>query len=529
MDFSNIPTGLKITSQIPLNVKEFCKDEDTLAYLGVDDNLAFTYHDQLEVLCLAEKSIYIWREVQVGEENTGLIPLDFTYPTGLSNVYDINYSGKKYNFFLKEYVTTETLQDLIKIENVGTGFKVYKGFNSTTNKHEIKTVIIDSQSSNGASFVRDLQENTDDITVRIKKLVSDNLTITATDEEVRIETPMTASIPALYVNNLYEPTYQEWLSENSSQNGGTPIVGFQYIGKGTLAQPFTDSIVYPLAGGSATITPNTAIQNALDGDAVYSYVGNLTRLNPQRKGQKITIQDNTTFYIFPGDFEYTALNLKIEGYVGCTAAGYLIDMDNSLNITTPSTINIEVSKDKVLEIFGKGFKNNGTTTATNNFINYNQIILSGEGTISFKGNDINKHVINSDKDSTGNTTKGFNNDGAWQFEVRCYLESEFQGLVALGGVSRIYSLGGTFKTGTVFTNVDINLKAFNLKGGTLRLIRNSTIVYYGSNITSRLKLFTLEPTNGFTPTLEKSNCLMAGNCTTLYSKENNNTFGYIFS
>ena len=77
-DFSNIPTGLKITTQIPLNVKEFCKDEATLAYLGVDDNLAFTYHDQLEVLCLAEKSIYVWREVQVGEENTGLVPLDFT-------------------------------------------------------------------------------------------------------------------------------------------------------------------------------------------------------------------------------------------------------------------------------------------------------------------------------------------------------------------------------------------------------------------------------------------------------------------
>ena len=118
-NFSNIPTGLKITSQIPLNVKEWCKNEATLAYLGVDDNLAFTYHDQLEVLCLAEKTLYIWREVQPGEENTGLVPLDFTYPTGLSNVYDINYSGKKYNFFLKEYVTIETLQDLIKIENVG--------------------------------------------------------------------------------------------------------------------------------------------------------------------------------------------------------------------------------------------------------------------------------------------------------------------------------------------------------------------------------------------------------------------------
>lgn len=109
MDYSNIPTGLKITSQIPLDVKKYVKDEDTLAYLGVDDNLAYTYHDQLEVLCLAEKKIYQWREVQSGEENTGLVPLDFTYPTGLLDVYGINYSGKKYNFFLKEYATSDMI------------------------------------------------------------------------------------------------------------------------------------------------------------------------------------------------------------------------------------------------------------------------------------------------------------------------------------------------------------------------------------------------------------------------------------
>ncbi len=109
MDYSNIPTGLKINSQIPLNSKEWVKDEATLAYLGVDDNLAFTYHDQLEVLCLAEKSTYVWREVQVGEENTGLVPLDFTYPLDLPETYGINYSGKKYNFFLKEYATSDMI------------------------------------------------------------------------------------------------------------------------------------------------------------------------------------------------------------------------------------------------------------------------------------------------------------------------------------------------------------------------------------------------------------------------------------
>lgn len=98
-DFSNIPTGLKITSQIPLNSKEWVQNETTLAYLGVDDNLAFTYHDQMIVNCLEEKTKYIWREVQEGEENTGLVPLDFTYPLSLPETYNIDYSGKTYNFF----------------------------------------------------------------------------------------------------------------------------------------------------------------------------------------------------------------------------------------------------------------------------------------------------------------------------------------------------------------------------------------------------------------------------------------------
>lgn len=140
MDYSNIPTGLKITTQIPLNVKEFCKDEATLAYLGVDDNLAFTYHDQLEVLCLAEKSIYIWREVQPGEENTGLVPLDFTYPTGLSNVYDINYSSRKFNFFKVDYITLENINEAINIINVGIGAGLYKSYNSLLDQHEFKTL-----------------------------------------------------------------------------------------------------------------------------------------------------------------------------------------------------------------------------------------------------------------------------------------------------------------------------------------------------------------------------------------------------
>ena len=98
MDYNNIPKGLKLTTQIPLDVKTYVADEATLAYLGTGDNLAYTYYDGLRVFCIAERTNYEWREVQAGEENEGLVTLDFTYPAGLT-AFGIDYSNKKYNFF----------------------------------------------------------------------------------------------------------------------------------------------------------------------------------------------------------------------------------------------------------------------------------------------------------------------------------------------------------------------------------------------------------------------------------------------
>ena len=518
-NFSNIPTGLKIQSQIPLNSKEWVKDEATLAYLGVDDNLAFTYHDQLEVLCLAEKTLYIWREVQPGEENTGLVPLDFTYPLGLPDAFGINYSGKKYNFFLKEYVTTDTLQDLIKIENVGTGAEIYKdstivGDNTQFN---FRTVVQENQGA-GVSFLRDIQQTTDELKVRVKTLVSDNLTITATDEEVRIETPMTASIPALYVNDLYQPSYQEWLSENASQNAGIPVIGFQYIGKGTLAQPFTNTYVYTL-GAPATppvITANSSIQNALDGDTVYSYVGNLTRLSPDKVGQTIIVQSNNTNYIFTGNFNYSQLDLQIQGFVSTTTTGYLVDLDDPLYFNTSDRITIFLTEDSQLILAGDGFNNTGTNIATNNATISKIVKLLGEGSIECFENTspLTKYVINADI-----SQKGYNNDGLWQFEIGCRINAEFQGLVQTGGIAKVVIFGGKFRTGNIFSNVNTDLKAFYLKGGTISFDNNSSVVFYGNLSTIRTQGFSLVQTGSFIPNLSMSGCSIFGSVENLFVKE----------
>jgi len=113
--YENITGGLNIPSQIPLNVKEYCINESTLAYLGIDNNLAFTYIDGIKIFCQEERTIYEWREVQTGEENTGLIPLDFTYPS-MPPIFNVDYSNKTYNFFKLEYAVLDNIKEIVCLD-----------------------------------------------------------------------------------------------------------------------------------------------------------------------------------------------------------------------------------------------------------------------------------------------------------------------------------------------------------------------------------------------------------------------------
>ena len=421
----------------------------------------------------------------------------------------------------------EANQKTYSVANVGTDplrVNVYKDSTTVGNNTQFNfRSVVKEDLGNGVSFLRDIQQTTDELKVRVKTLVSDNLTITATDEEVRIETPMTASIPALYVNNLYIPTYQEWLSENSAQNGGTPIAGFVFRGKGTLAQPFTDSIVYPLAGGSATIITNTAIQNALDGDSAYafpySYVGSTalsySRLNPQRVGQKIKIQDNTSYYSFAGDFGYSQIYLEIDANVASTTTGYLIDMDNVLHFNSLSDrATISIGERYILEISGDGLNNSGTNIATNIEQQSRGIGLQGKGRIVALTNDITKYIINSDILSSGN-----NNDGSLTFRIECGIYAKHQGILKIGGVSRVWNFG-KMQSSEPNTVVDVNLKPYLLLGGDFRSFQGSRLEFSGA----RTDAFVFTPTGGFIPQMIGQSVAISSlsTITNLFTKTNNN-------
>lgn len=92
---NDIPVGLRVPAQVPLDDKTYKINEAALQDLGVDNTLAYTYHKGLRVLCIEERTIYEWKEMEVGD--VGLLPSDFVYPDGVVE-YGVDYSNKAYNF-----------------------------------------------------------------------------------------------------------------------------------------------------------------------------------------------------------------------------------------------------------------------------------------------------------------------------------------------------------------------------------------------------------------------------------------------
>ena len=97
---NNILTGLSVTSQVPLNKKEYIINENALKDLGTNNNLAYTYYKGLRVICQEERTEYEWKEMELGD--VGLLASNFIYPDGLI-VDGVDYSNKSYNFVLMSY------------------------------------------------------------------------------------------------------------------------------------------------------------------------------------------------------------------------------------------------------------------------------------------------------------------------------------------------------------------------------------------------------------------------------------------
>ena len=177
---NDIPTKLRVPAQLALDAKSVVTTLSQLQTLGTNDNLAYTYYKGMVVLCSEDLGLYRWRPVNEGETG-GTLPSNFTYPAGIVSEDGVVYSNIAYNFFKETTLTVENLTELVQIRNVGTGAGVYKDTTivGDTTQFNFRSVVTENLGT-GESFLRDIQQNTDELNVRVK-------TITSTKSSINIE------------------------------------------------------------------------------------------------------------------------------------------------------------------------------------------------------------------------------------------------------------------------------------------------------------------------------------------------------
>lgn len=429
----------------------------------------------------------------------------------------------------------DSISTFFGLQNTGIGAKIYSG-DTNTGLKKLRSIVSENP-------IVTVEENTDEIAIGINEdilgdIIKDNtlsysgqnvgtgvdvykdvsntgifsfrridspdLLIQQQGDSVVIKNPET-TIPTLIVNSLYVPTYLEYLE------------GFGK-GRGTMSKPFTNTVVYTSPTVYNTI-PNTAIQNALD-----AYVGTGTRLNPEKLGQRIVIQDNNSNYTFTGDLNYYNLNLIIQANIVSTIQDYVLNMDNPLYFDTLNALTIiDTAPDKQFKIEGLGLKNSGNSVSTSNFETGKILRLTNTGTIysTYNGADaLTRYLISADPESNINGTTGNSNAGNLCIQVYSRLYAQNQGIAKVGGKCTV-DFNGTVQSGTlVGTPINVNLKAIHQTGGTVRFF-NGLVSFSNGGGSNRLESFVFEPTNGFTPSFIARNTQFQGSATTWFSKKNN--------
>jgi hypothetical protein len=153
-DYNNLLAGLRVQSQIPLDVKNWIASENSLSNLGVSNNLAFTYVKGMIIYCVQEGTRWEWKP---STEGIGLLTQDFTYPANIIT-FGINYSNQTYNFYKvfnssqvnSDWNSTSGLSQILNkpaiTAQVNSDWNSVSGISQILNKPTFKTI-------NGSSII----------------------------------------------------------------------------------------------------------------------------------------------------------------------------------------------------------------------------------------------------------------------------------------------------------------------------------------------------------------------------------------
>ena len=495
-DFNDIPTGLRVPSQIPLDIKEYFATLADMLDLGTNNNKAFTYYKGFRAYCVENDKIYIWREA-VPELGDGLLPNNFTYPNG-TECFGVDYSNKEYNFFVKP----ETL-DLVSI---GSGAKVYKGYNDVLNRHEFRSFV-------SPSFVIEENEN-----------------------EIKIVAPAESrGIPDLIINQDFIPTYDNFLNYYNNVylvNGGTPLNNgdsFDYKGEGTEAKPFTDTrrFIFGEPETSPTVFNYTSIENGLE-----YYIGTGTNDVPQYGFRVITVRKSVSVYTTSTPFNINRLRLNIDSNttVLYVSEDDIIDMNNASNFNTLNAdIVITIGDSSTLLVSTKAkIKNSGNNVSTTNYQTGRTCYLKGKGTIYFSYDGVDAkdfECFSLDPNSNINGATGCNNDGNICIQVECNVRVDYRSIVKQGGNSKI-----EFQKNIItFNNLsgvapDPSTKLFQIDGGLIRFFDTNLNVFNGVLGDTIEKCFSFTKVGTFRPNLVMRNVQFGGFSQNWFYKESTGNY-----
>ena len=492
---NDIPTKLRVPSQLALDAKTVVTSLSQLQTLGANNNLAYTYYKGMTVLCSENLNVYKWRPVEVGETG-GTLASNFTYPNGIVSEDGVDYSNITYNFFKETVLTAENFSEFVQLRNIGEGVGLYKD----------NILIGDTKYFN------------------LKSLYSNDIVIEESEDGNTVWLKLSkgsGGIPTLTANQDYVPNYNDFLNYYNNTyipEGGTPLeIGdsFNYVGEGNISKPYTDTRVFifgePLT--APTVLNNTSIQNLLN-----AYVGTGDTLLPQKSGNKLLVDTSVTYYTFPGDFNYSNLDLHLNANVNCTTTGYLLDMDNPANFNADNAIwKITIGEDYVLDTSGSlGFRNSGNTSSTPPSYSTGRIgLFLGRGLVynAYNGPDVlTRYILTGD---------GNNNDDGLHFQVKCRMQAMYQGIYFCKNKMRI-DFYNQIISGVYLGSVNIALKAFHMTGGQIRFYEKGAISV-SSETSGRTYGLTFAPVDqgiGYC-SLYLQSTQIEGNCNYLFARLNN--------
>ena len=252
--------------------------------------------------------------------------------------------------------------------NVGTGAEVYKGVNGVGNKLIRKI--------NKVGNLITVTQNTDDISISIdetalgtfieanqKTTVGIQLEPSDTDNKnVYKNTTVVGDVSTLNFRSIVSTDGSVVLTETASTIDITlPIIEDLSIPNFIVNSAYT--------GTEELGTISKPFKNLPQ--ALTAFVGTGSNINPQFPNAVITIQKGMG-YVFTGNLNYNKLTIVWEEGVDFTSnpstGDFLLDYDTIVG-TQELNINLTIKEGTSIKLLKSGFRNAGTSDATNSFAN----------------------------------------------------------------------------------------------------------------------------------------------------------------